>query len=222
MLPENELTAAVGAARCADCGTLNDLQSPQAAVRPRPLRREATPAAVPIPERFEVEDKGSGIVIRWRWFRLQALMLIPFTLFWNGILLTFAAGVTDGGAHPERLLVGLAVPHVWVGVGLVYACFAALLNTTTVTAGRGRVTVVHGPVPWRGNGEWDASALDQLFSVDRKGKSTVYDLCAVTREGRKEVLVRSLESPDQARFLEARLEAALGIVDRPVDGELRR
>jgi hypothetical protein len=90
------------------------------------------------------------------------------------------------------LLVGLVVPHVWVGVGLAYACVANLLNSTTITSRFGRLTVKVGPLPWRGNRAFDANDLSQLFVVERRGNrgATTFDVCAVTRDGRRQQLVK--------------------------------
>lgn len=182
-----------------------------------------SPPALPIPERWQVEAGPRSLVARWRWFGLSSFILVPFTLFWNGILLAMAGGVTEGLEHPERLLYALAVPHVWVGIGLVYFTLATFLNTTAVSAHHGRLTVKHGPMPWRGNQNLDGTDVKQLFVLEKRGNKggLSYELCAMLRDGRKVSLVRGIEAA-QARFLEVRLEQALGIQDLPVEGELHR
>lgn len=211
-LPVSAISTALEVARCPSCETVIDLRA----------SAKSSALAAPTPERWEVTGTGPDLSIRWRWFRASSLFLIPFALFWNGILVTMAAGVSEGFRHPERLLVGLVVPHVWVGVGLAYACVANLLNSTTITSRFGRLTVKVGPLPWRGNRAFDANDLSQLFVVERRGNrgATTFDVCAVTRDGRRQQLV-NLPQPDQAAFVERRVEQALGVVDRPVEGEYR-
>ena len=42
---------------------------------------------------------------------------------------------------------------------------------------------------------------------------------ALMKDGRKVVLVSFLHDPDEARFIEHKLETHLGIADEPVEGE---
>lgn len=180
--------------------------------------------AVAAPEKWVVEAKPGSFLARWRWFNWSALFLIPFTLFWNGIMLGMAAGVTEGFTHPERLLFGLAVPHVWVGVGLAYYCACVFLNSTTVELKEGVLSVQHGPLWWRGNRTLGAGELQQLFVVEKRGSkgSRSYELCGLTRDGRRQTLLSGLDDETSARFLEVRLEQALNLSDVAVAGELRR
>lgn len=139
------------------------------------------------------------------------------------MLLSVASGVTDGFTHPEKLLFGLLVPHVWIGAGLVYFTLATFLNSTTVKVRNGELTVHHGPLPWRGNHQFLANSLVQVFVVEkRSNRGTLsYDVCGLTRDGKRQQIMK-LEQPEQARFLEQRTEQALGLRDTPVEGEFRR
>jgi hypothetical protein len=214
-IPENDIARQIGAARCPACGALNDLR------RSIPASRAEL---VPAPPRWAIDEVPGALNVSWRWFKPSGLMMIPFTLFWNGILSVFAVATTEGFKHPERLLIGLAVPHVWVGLGLVWFCLATLFNSTRIRAGSGALTVHHGPLWWPGNRKLEASEVTQLFVVGRDGRrgNSTYEVCAVMRDGRKQVVLKGLESADEARFLEHSLERALRIQDRPVAGELKR
>jgi hypothetical protein len=158
---------------------------------------------------------------QWSWLSWGTLFLVPFTLFWNGMLATLAVSATAGGAHPERLLVGLALPHVWVGVGFAYFTLASFVNSTRVSVEGGTLAVKHGPLPWRGTRAIPSSDLAQLFVVEKQQRrSFTYELCALARDGVRKSLLSGLRQ-DQARYLEMRCEQALGIVDAPVEGEVR-
>lgn len=180
--------------------------------------------AVAAPEKWQVETRPGSFSARWRWFNLSVLFLIPFTLFWNGIMLSFAFGATEGFAHPERLLFGLAIPHVWVGVGLAYYCLCLFLNSTSVELKEGTLSVQHSPLWWRGNKKLGAGELQQLFVVEKRGSkgSRSYELCGLTRDGKRQTLLSGLDDETSARFLEVRLEQALNLADQAVAGELRR
>lgn len=221
-LPVSAISEALGAARCTACRALIDLGSPGANVVAAP-RAQAPVANLAIPEKWQVEAVPGALTVRWRWLSAAAFFLIPFTLFWNGILAVFAFAGTEGFTHPERLLAGLAIPHVWVGVGLGYYVLTLFFNSTTVRLGDGAVTVRHGPLWWPGKRELSAREIQQLFVVEKIGNkgSRSYEVCALLRDARHVKLVKA-DDEQKARFLEVRLEQALGLVDQRVEGEHRR
>jgi hypothetical protein len=191
----------------------------------QPLRtapEAAVSRALPTPERWQVEVGPRSLTARWRWLTWSALFLVPFTLFWNGIMVTMAAGVTEGFTHPERLLLGLAVPHVWVGIGLAYVTLGNFVNSTRVTVQDGRLRVRKGPLPWAGQRDLAGPDVKQLFVVEKPTRRSVtYELCALLLDGKRKSVLGGLEQ-HEARFLELRCEQALGIVDMPIEGEVRR
>lgn len=216
-MPLSAISEGLRAARCPSCKTLIDLDAASRGVPSRQL-------AVAAPEKWQIDTRPGSFSARWRWFNWSAVFLVPFTLFWNGILMGMATGVTEGFQHPERLLIGLAVPHVWVGLGLAYYCLCLFLNSTRVELKEGTLTVQHSPLWWRGNRKLSASELQQLFVVEKRGNrgSVSYELCALSRDGKRQTLLTGLSDESSARFLEVRLEQALNITDQAVAGELRR
>ena len=205
------------AARCGRCGALLDLRLGKRVLRFAAIR-------FPLPERWDLkEDTFGRLRISWR---LRTWALVPltlFTVFWDGLLFALARGTSDNFQHPEKLLWGLAIPHVWVGIGLAYFVLGLWLNTTRIEVANEELTVNTGPLPWRGHRRFSKRELQQLFVVERHGSKGAisYELCAVMLDGRRKTVVR-LSREEQARFLEMRLEEALGIEDRPVEGELRK
>jgi hypothetical protein len=59
------------------------------------------------------------------------------------------------------------------------------------------------------------------ISRGKNGTTTTYQVRAATHAGVQEKLVESLDSSDQALFLEQEIERFLNIKDAPVVGELR-
>ena len=178
----------------------------------------------PVPPGWQVEDRPRAFTASWSWLSWRAAIMVPFTLFWNGFLIVAGFGVSNGFEHPERLLLGLILPHTWVGLWLLYSTLASFLNHTRVEARNGTLTVRKGPLPWPGNRQLETSQLAQLFVLEkRRNRGTLsYELCAATRDGRQVSVVTGLHESTSARFLEIRLEHALDLQDRPVAGELPR
>jgi len=215
-LPSAAISEQLSAARCPACRTLVDLGSSR--------RTEARSLAVAQPERWQVEATPGSLKVRWRWFTLPGLLLVPFTLFWNGVLLGMAFSASDGFQHPERLLVGLVVPHVWVGIGLAYFTVATFLNSTTVQVSEGVLHVRSGPLPWRGNRTIPVRELQQLFVMEKRANrgGVSYELCGLLRNGKRQSLLSGLSDEGSARFLEVKLEQVMSIADQSVAGELRK
>lgn len=221
-LAEKDVESARGLARCSFCGTLTDLGrraepgSAAAAFRER--------AEVPLPKGFTV-TRGAGLVVVRRWFSPKFLFMLFFCLFWDGFLLVWF-GVAAGGRAP---LVFFLFPliHVAVGVGLTYFTLAGLLNSTTVSASGGRLSVRHGPLPWAGNLDLGTSEVKQLFCTEKvtrgkHGPSYSYEVSYRGPGGEAKTLLKGLDAPEQALFMEQRLEKHLRIEDKPVGGELPR
>jgi hypothetical protein len=114
-----------------------------------------------------------------------------------------------------------------VGIGLTWYCLATLLNTTTLTVGRGWLRIRHGPLYWPGRVDVPTSSLDQLYarkrvSHSKNGTTVRFELHAVLKDGKNKKLLKGLDEIEQALWLEQELEAVLGIRDRAVAGELEK
>jgi hypothetical protein len=184
---------------------------------------------IPIPERFNVTRTANELTVRWRWFRAQHVFMLFFAIAWDAFLVFWYFGPMAG--QGGLLFQVFPIVHVAVGLGISYSVLTGFLNSTTIAVARGRLRVKHGPLPWRGNRVMSRDDVTQLFV--RESKSTHrsryssdisiisrFDLLAVDADAREITLVRGLETPAQARYLEHAFEARLGILDKRVPGEL--
>ncbi len=180
---------------------------------------------VPLPTGFQVEDAGFGLTISRRWFSCVILFLVFFCIAWNSFLV-FWYSMAFGNDFPWFFKV-FPIAHVAVGIGLTYFTLAGLFNRTTIRVDDQYLKVRHGPIPWLGNQTLPSNEIDQLYTQEQThhGKHGVYrsyKVCALTRDGRKVVLISNLQEVDQALFIEQRIEKQLGIEDRPMPGEVVR
>lgn len=178
-----------------------------------------------LPERFTVEDLGAEFRITWRWFTYKALFLVFFCVIWCGFLVFwYGMGVAIGA--PIIMFI-FPLLHVAVGVGLSYYCLCMFMNTTRVTVARGRLSIMHGPLPWPGGGTYDADDLQQFYCEHKEhhgknGTTHAYSVKAKSQGGRRITLIKGLDEPNKALFIEQQLERHLGIEDGVVAGELPR
>lgn len=181
-----------------------------------------TPAGLGIglPDRFQVTELGGVIDISWHWPRWMAIPFAAFAVAWDGFLIFFYQRLLESNAPLGTLL--FPVLHVGAGVFITYFVLVVLLNRTVLQAGRGEITVRHGPLPVPGNRTLATHELAQLFCVERRGSKgkISYDVMARLRSGREVKLVSGLMEERQARYLEQEVERHLRIENQPVTGEL--
>ncbi|HMQ31313.1 MAG TPA: hypothetical protein PKD53_11325 [Chloroflexaceae bacterium] len=220
-IPADDVNLQSMAAKCRACNAVFSI-----ADQVEPASGWAAPARldVPLPERFAIERPAGGLRISWRWFTPAAIFLAVFALFWNGFLCVFFWGALSGGAGGFAMFASL---HVLVGIGVAYWALAMFVNGTTVEASYGALAVRHGPLPALGNLDLPRDGIRQLYCVERVRRSrrstTVsYSLQAVKADGGSVAVVKGLDNPEQALYLEQELERFLGIRDEGVRGELRK
>jgi len=220
-----DMNLAQMAARCPTCDALLDLRDQAASPGARGAPDGPAPIEMPLPPGIQVHSNARELRLVLRWFSPTYIFMAFFSVFWIGFLVMWYSITSDAP------LVFQLFPliHVAVGIGLAYSTIAGFLNSTTITAERGHLSVRHGPIPWKGNRELPADALEQLYCQEhvthsRNGGTTIhYSVQAVGKESRRKItLVSGLTDRDQALFIESQVEQKLGITDRRVTSEMRR
>ncbi len=208
-----------GIAKCGYCRTMITLPGAmrREKFRPRPQ--------MPMPSGVSVEATGGGIVITRRWFGFASIFLVLFAIVWDSFLI-FWYGMAFSSGAPLMFKV-FPLVHVAVGAVVSYLAIAMLFNRTWIKADNGVVSIIHGPLPWRGNMVMPCAEIDQLFCKEKithgkNGPHVSYEVWAAGRDGGARKLLSIGLSEEQAVFFEQQLEKALGIDDRAVPGELGR
>lgn len=182
----------------------------------------------PILDKFEIEETGTHLTISWRWQNIRHFLMFFFSVLWNTSLLGFYATILGGGEQAQGLpWVVLLFPlgHVAVGIGLFYSSVAGFVNRTWITVADQQLTVRHGPLPWLGSRTLSVTEIKQLYCVERRRRNKagfyfIRELNVLDTSGRQVRLVRGRHDPGAIRFLEQKIEKRLGIVNKPVEGEM--
>ncbi len=166
--------------------------------------------------------RRGALTIERRWFSPHYLFLALFCLVWDSFLFSWYGMALRAEGPIVWLVVLFPLLHVAAGVGLTYSTLAGFFNRTVLRVTDAELDIRHGPLPWPGNRRVAAGDLKQLFCEERVGNkgSKSYHLSALRGDGSKLRLL-TLPAPDQALFIEQRVEERLGIADVEVGGEYR-
>ena len=178
-----------------------------------------------LPRGMSIDQTPSALEIRWRWRNSMSIWIVILAAF--VMALPFGA-ILESINTPED-----PIPLVFIGIyaflGLIalYAALTQIMNRVVLSADRAEILIQHKPIPWRTR-RIDATDIAQLYvrrvsssTTTQYGsaRSTMYQLVAQTPEGKLKTLMSNLHNAHQARALETRLEAYLGIEDERVEGE---
>jgi hypothetical protein len=204
-------------AKCASCSAVFGFEDQIAAAPARARKLD-----VPLPKGIMIEHQGFDLAITRRWLSPKFFFLVFFCLFWDGFLCFWYSLALSQRVWVMALF---ALGHAAIGVGLTYYTIAGFLNHTLIRVSASQLDVSHGPLPWPGKKRLDSTSIAQIFckehiSRGKNGTTTTYQVHAATRAGVQERLVKSLDSSDQALYLEQEIERFLSIKDAPVPGEM--
>ncbi len=187
------------------------------------------PKIVPIPERFTVSENPQEMSISYHWYKPVFVFLAVFCVFWNGFLVMwYSMGLTtfsNQGDPVTWIFFLFPLIHVAVGIGLIYYTMAGFVNQTTITADRYGLKIDIQPIKYFfGATQLDKNDIKQLYVVEEKTRqkggdySYSYALKVLDTQNRSKKLL-TLDSLDEARYLENKLESYYKIVDTPIEGE---
>ena len=183
-----------------------------------------TPRSSPAdaPYRGSVERRDEAVItLAVVWSTAYDLL----AAWWLVTALVFAACAMTLLSGYGRVPPILGAPFALATILSIYGFAAALVNRTTIEVRGAELTVRHAPLPWWGTRTIERGRIDQLFcdlveGRSRRGRVARYRVLLRTTDGDELVLVRGLMEPEQALFIEASIERAIGVQDRSVAGEL--
>lgn len=207
--------------QCGGCGKVLDLAA-VVSEKPAPSRPtgEFHPRArLPMPQCARVEDRPDRLELRlpnsagrfiWSLLAAAAAAVLP--------LIALVAPRTDVGLRLGALAAVLLCAYVMV---------QAAVNTQFFTVDADGLRLGTGPLPWFNRSE-HLRGIRQIF-VERNWRAAskysyafVWDVIAITRDGKRARLLEDVRDPILALWLEQRLEERLGIPDEAVESEVAR
>lgn len=200
-----------------------------------------------LPDNFEIEERPEGLRITEHWFRFEhamGLLLVAIV----GYMATTQINFLDS-IGPDKIPAWAAIAMVAGVACITYWGIAGCLNTTKLIITDETFSREVGPLPWFGSFEVGRNEVDQFFVkrhktnvrrhglCDWRGDHTTqgrggfslkytktvsrYRLAVAFTNGRRRGVSNKYELPYVPRMVEVLVEAALGIRDRFVEGEVR-
>lgn len=222
---KTNLFADTRTATCEYCGNQLLINPPAGAIPKSDGRDAPRSAIVPRARGVNVQNVPNGVEISRRWYHPRYIFLAFFCAIWN-VFLLFWYGAAFSMNGPAIMFL-FPLIHVAVGVMLTYTTLAGFLNTSTISLNRQEISVRHAPLPYPGEKTIPAGDVRQVYTQEhvrhtKNGTTNSYNLSAVTRGGEKLDLLKGLDSPEAALYIEQQIERYYNIADEPVAGEILR
>lgn len=182
----------------------------------------STRPVIPTPESIELMHQGNELVIKRKWFSFTYIILIFFTLFWNGFMIIWHIISFSTGAY---IMSAFGALHTAVGIFLLYTTLTGLLNSSYIMINYRKISIKHKPLPWPGNIEISSNNISQIYSKEitrrtKNGTKRYYEVHSITQDGKDKKILKNLLESQQALYIEQQIETYLGISDQNVSGEI--
>jgi hypothetical protein len=196
--------------------------SPAAMTRPA-MTPPAAPgplATAPTVTKGITVQRDANSFTMWRHWRSPAGVVV-FAIWLVTVILLPLVPMLDGKAYELK--------HLWGTLAFVlmgYVPCALMFNRSRWQARGVQLSIRHRPFPWWGNRDVSLHDVAQIYSKDvGEYQSPGRQLELLHADGRSEMLWHynpNLVADAQVVAIERHLEDFLGIVDRPVAGEMQR
>ncbi len=166
-----------------------------------------------LPAGLHLARNGSGLVVTISWRNMASWALLPMGLIAAAlpVLLSFKLLGMPWNDPIRLLMLAFSV----MGVVFLYIVVRRLVNMTRLEVTPERITISHGPLPWRRATEVAAETIlrlevRQLRSGYEGRVATHYHLWAVHEDGRETCLLERDTEAEQANFARAEIQQVLG------------
>lgn len=187
--------------------------------RPRPRRVLAKP------ENAMVENTGSSLTIRARWFTPMSFFLMALCVLWDVcIFATLDAFILRAHDPWDPFLLFELLFLTIASLGINYFAICLFVNSTIIVVDRFRISVSFGPIYFPGKITHYLANVTQIscgpiIDLDRGGEIAFSGLYILTSDGKKIPLLGDWVGREHILFFEQEIERFLKIQDRPVPGD---
>jgi hypothetical protein len=200
---------------CDVCDTLNNLSTQPITLPVKPKEKR------PVPYKFQIEQSSHALEISYYPWRSDLTLWSFFNLFWNGLLALVFFGAVKSGIYVHLLFL---IPLFVIGLIALYFLLMSLFTRRRIIIEENGLRIIHRPFPRdRNSDKWiNRRAIEQVYCKRRVIRDI--DTTPIERfdvyyvEGAESiVLIKDLESHQEALFIEQHIENLYHIEDTKVD-----
>ncbi len=190
----------------------------------RPIM-DRKPDQWPLPASMSIAESPDLLVLTHKWNKWIGYVMLIFCAIWSFGLYSGVFGDLPLAEWASWALLFI-LPFLAVSVFLLYSAVAYVLNTTTVTIDFEELKIKHAPIPWVNNlamyrGDIAQVYVKQHVKKSKSGTSYTYSVNAVV-QGQKDIaLIKVLDTVEEAKFVEQKIEQHLKIKNQKMPGEYR-
>jgi len=165
-----------------------------------------------LPAGLRLERTPSGLIITLSWRNMTSWALLPMTLVANGFAAALGYKLSDLPWNNPLQLITLVFGGV--GIALLFLVVRRLVNVTRLEVTPERITITHGPLPWRRVSEVATNTICGFevrpFHWHHKGnRITHYHVWAVQEHGKETCLLERDTTAEQANHVRDEIERVL-------------
>ena len=178
-----------------------------------------TATQLTLPEEISFTDSKNGLTIRKKWFEYGRLLHFIVALIINlgagyaiiELFQTRATGILLAGL----IAVGIVVCIIQlIGLWMLYKGICGLFNTTVIKIDQSAISIHFRPLPWFGAKTIKRDDILQFNVIEKDYSDAVinhvaYQLQVVVKNSDPVYLLKNLETPEQAQFIEEKIEQFL-------------
>lgn len=172
------------------------------------------------PKEISLNDNKFELTIKKKWFDyghvLQLIFALMLNTFIGFIIYLLAQHHTSVGIFMAGIL-SISIIALFmqvVALWMLYQAICGLLNTTVIKVDRSAISIHFKPLPWYGAKTISRKDILQLHVSEKDDsdadlKDISYQLQIIVKNSDPIYLLKNLETPEQAQFIEEKIEQYL-------------
>lgn len=172
-----------------------------------------------LPEEISFTDSKHALTIKKRWFEygriLQLVVAIVINLAAGYILYELSFFTGRGILLAGIVAIGVVVCAIQaIGLWMLYRAVCGFLNTTVIKVDNSAISIHFRPLPWFGAKTIKKDDIIQFNVIEKDYSDAVlkhvaYQLQLIVKNSGPIYLLKDLETPEQAHFIEEKIEECL-------------
>lgn len=173
-----------------------------------------------IPKEISLDNTPRELTIKKKWFEYGRLAQLAFAIILNTCIAFIIYRLSQYDTTVAIFIAGImsvsiiALFFQAIGLWMLYQAICGLFNTTVIKVDQSAISIHFGPLPWFGAKTINRQDIVQLHVCEKDYsdadlKHVSYQLQVIVKNSDPVYLLKHLETPEQAQFIEEKIEQYL-------------